>query len=58
MKHLSARDVIKLLPISRPTFYRWANAGKFGDLVKRDKESGVYYVYPENVSKLRKLLER
>lgn len=58
MKYLSARDVVKLLPISRPTFYKWANAGKFGDLVKKDIESNVYYVDPEDIPKLKKILER
>ena len=57
-KFLSAKDVLKQLPISRPTFYKWAKKGKFGDLVNLDEESGNYYVYPEDVDKLKEIFVR
>ncbi|MFH1563133.1 MAG: hypothetical protein ABIF11_06940 [Nitrospirota bacterium] len=36
--YLSDRDIIKLLPMSRVTFYRWVVVGKFGNLVKSVKK--------------------
>ncbi len=58
MNYLSAREVIKMLPMTRGTFYRWTEAEKFGDLVKRDKETNIYYIHPENVPKLREIIQR
>lgn len=58
MKFLSIKDVINLLPISRPTFYKWLKEGKFENLVKLDEESGVYYIHPSNVNKLKEMFVR
>jgi predicted site-specific integrase-resolvase len=53
-KIFSVKDVCKLLSISESTFYVWAAAGKFGELIKINRR---VYVSHKNLLKVTGQLE-
>lgn len=56
--YLTTKDLLKRLPMSKPTFYRWIKRGWFGDLIKHDQRGNYYYVEPQDLSKVIKLVQR
>ncbi|MEW6096533.1 MAG: helix-turn-helix domain-containing protein [bacterium] len=57
-KFLSIADALKLLPISRATFYRWLKDGRFGKLVSIDIQGKFYFIRKKDIPALKKLITK